>query len=65
MMVVFKNTELEDFVLEKPETIREAYLHTVARSAMYDKTQIIQTLRQIGIQVTYVEPEGLSLGGYQ
>jgi uncharacterized protein (DUF58 family) len=62
MMVVFKNTELEDFVLEKPETIREAYLHTVARSAMYDKTQIIQTLRQIGIQVTYVEPEGLSLG---
>ena len=62
LMVVFKNEELEDFALEKPETIREAYLHTVARSAMYDKTQIIQTLRQTGIQVTYVEPEGLSLG---
>jgi uncharacterized protein (DUF58 family) len=61
VVVFFKNTEVEDFTKKQAETTEEIYYQTIARKFMNDKIQMMQKLRQYGIQTILTRPEDLSI----
>ncbi len=61
VMVVFRNEEVEAFSENYPDSIRMSYLTTVAKSMLFEKQKIIQTIRQYGIQVIFTAPKHLSV----
>lgn len=61
VVIFFENTEIRDFTQSKVETLEEIYLQTVARKFMTEKRQMVQKLRQFGIQTVLTPPEDLSI----
>ncbi|MEM6830291.1 MAG: DUF58 domain-containing protein, partial [Bacteroidota bacterium] len=61
VVIVFKNTELEEFYKTPSRNVAEIYDHTIAQKVSFEKRQIIFQLRQHAIQVVYTKPEELSL----
>lgn len=61
VVVVFKNTELEDFTMNKASTVRDIYVKTIGRKLAHDKQNMVRKLRKRGIQTLYTEPKDLSM----
>ncbi len=61
VVVFFKNTEVEDFTKKEAATTEEIYHQTIAQKFMNDKLQMMQKLRQYGIQTILTRPEDLSI----
>ena len=61
VVVFFINTEIEDFVKKDAETTEDIYHQTVAQKFRDDKVQMMQKLRQYGIQTTLTRPEDLNI----
>lgn len=61
VVVFFKNTEVEDFTKKEATTTEEIYHQTIAQKLMNDKLQMMQKLRQYGIQTILTRPEDLSI----
>lgn len=61
VVIVFENTELEEFYNQTASNMQDIYDHTIARKVASEKQQVIYQLRQYGIQVVYTKPENLSL----
>ncbi len=61
VVVVFENTELEDYHQQPATTVLDIYNHTIARKLTVEKKQVLAHLRQFGIQVIYTPPESLSI----
>lgn len=61
VVVFFKNTEIEDFTKKDADTTEEIYHQTVAHKFMNEKVQMMQKLRQYGIQTILTRPEDLSI----
>lgn len=61
VVVIFENTEIKKFVDEKVTDIEGIYYQTVARKFLNEKEQMVQILKQYGIQSILTKPEDLSL----
>ena len=61
VVVFFKNTEIATFAQTPANTLEGVYEQTTAQKSVMEKTQIVQKLRQFGIQAILTEPENLSL----
>lgn len=61
VVVIFENTEIRDLAHLPAEKVADIYRLTVARKFLHDKKEIVQTLRQYGIQALLTKPEELTL----
>ena len=61
VVVIFKNTEISDFVKGKVEDVEGVYHQTIARQFISDKQAMAQKLKQYGIQAILTRPENLSV----
>lgn len=61
VVVFFENTEMRAYTEQEVNTTQDIYFQTVARQFLTEKQQIVQTLRQYGIQSILTSPEDLSI----
>lgn len=61
VVVLFENTEVWEFAEQAPQTLEGIYQQTTAQKFLAEKRQMVQKLRQFGIQTIYTKPEELSI----
>lgn len=61
VVVFFENTEIKDFVKTKVTTTEDIYLQTIAQKYLSEKEQMVQKLKQYGIQGILTSPADLSV----
>ena len=61
VVVFFENTEIADFANETATSVEGIYHQTVARKYLQEKRQMVNTLKQYGIQAVLSKPEDLSI----
>jgi uncharacterized protein (DUF58 family) len=61
VVVFFVNTEIEDFAKAEVQTTEDIYHQTIAQKALNEKVQMMQKLRQYGIQTILTRPEDLNI----
>jgi uncharacterized protein (DUF58 family) len=61
VVVFFENTEIREFSQAKVQTLEDIYMQTVAQKFIAEKAQMVQKLRQYGIQAVLTAPEDLSI----
>lgn len=61
VVIIFENTEIKNFVGEEVSDTEGIYFQTVARKFLNEKEQMVQILRQYGIQSVLTKPEDLSV----
>ncbi len=61
VVVFFENTEIRDFADTQVDTLEGIYHQTVARNFLAEKGQMVQKLKQYGIQSVLTRPEELSI----
>ena len=59
MVVFFRNTELEDFLLSQEDS--DLYERTLVEKFIYEKQQIVLELNKYGIQTVLTRPEDLTV----
>jgi uncharacterized protein (DUF58 family) len=61
VVVFFNNTELNEFIDKKTETIQEVYDKVIAEKFAFEKRLIVNELRKYGIHTVLTQPENLTL----
>jgi uncharacterized protein (DUF58 family) len=61
VVVFFQNTELNDLIHKKAETIQEVYDKVIAEKFMFEKRLIVNELKKYGIYSVLTQPENLTL----
>jgi len=61
VVVFFENTEIKDFAQEKVKDLEGIYHQTIAQKFIAEKVQMVQILKQYGIQAILTRPEELSV----
>lgn len=61
VLIMFKNTELNVYINQKPTNVFSIYQQTIAEKINYDKELIINKLNQFGIHTIYSEPNQLTI----
>ncbi len=61
VVVFFENTEIKAFARQEVTTTEDIYYQTVAQKFIAEKVQMVQKLRQYGIQAILTKPEELSI----
>jgi uncharacterized protein (DUF58 family) len=61
VIIVFKNTELDELAKSSPHRTIEIYNQIIAEKFIYEKNLIIQELHRNGIQTIYTAPENLTI----
>lgn len=61
VVVFFENAELQRYAEAHAATIQDIYFKTTARQYLAEKAQMVQSLRQYGIQSVLTTPEALSI----
>ncbi len=61
VVMFFENTEVKDFTASAAKDVEEIYLKTIAQKFVSEKNQVVQLLRQYGIQSILTRPEDLSI----
>ncbi len=61
VVIFFENTEISAFAAADAKTVEGIYLQTVARKFLNEKAQMVQKLRQYGIQAVLTKPQDLSI----
>jgi uncharacterized protein (DUF58 family) len=61
VVVFFENTEIMDYGNQHAESLKDIYFHTIAQKFASEKNQIVQQLRQYGIQAILTPPKELSI----
>ena len=61
VVVIFKNTEISDFVKSEVDDVEGIYHQTIARQFISDKQAMVRKLKQYGIQAVLTRPENLSV----
>lgn len=60
VMIIFRNTEVDELALQTAETLQDVYTQTLAEKANYEKKLVIKELSKLGIQAIYTSPEDLN-----
>lgn len=61
VVIIFENTELEQYSHKKVEFVSDIYAQTIADKLGHDKKQMLAKLRKYGIQSILSKPEDLSI----
>lgn len=61
VVVFFENTEIKDFIKQPTKTLEDVYHQAVAQKFVAEKRQMVQQLKQYGIQSVLTRPEDLSI----
>lgn len=61
VITFFENEEIANLAEESAKSLEGIYVQTIARKSISGKLQMLQTLRQHGIQSIYTRPEDLSV----
>ena len=61
VVVFFENTEVKEFAKKRVTTTEDIYLQTVAQKFISEKEQMVQKLKQYGVQAVLTSPEDLSV----
>ncbi|MEM1119219.1 MAG: DUF58 domain-containing protein [Bacteroidota bacterium] len=61
VVIIFENTEIKSFVEKEVSDTEGIYFQTVARKYLNEKEQMVQMLKQFGIQSILTKPEDLSI----
>ena len=61
LVVFFENTEIQDFIESTVSDVAGIYNQTIARRYMTEKENMVQKLKQYGIQAILTKPEELSI----
>lgn len=61
VVIFFQNTELDQLISSKAESLPEVYHKTIAQKADYDKKLMVARLEQFGIQTILTKPEDLTV----
>jgi uncharacterized protein (DUF58 family) len=61
VVVFFNNTELNELINKKTETIQEVYDKVIAEKFMFEKRLIVNELKSYGIYSVLTQPENLTL----
>jgi uncharacterized protein (DUF58 family) len=61
VVVFFNNTELNELINKKTETIQEVYDKVIAEKFMFEKRLIVNELKRYGIYSVLTQPENLTL----
>jgi uncharacterized protein (DUF58 family) len=61
VVVFFENTEIREFAEQDAMDLEGIYQQTIARKYLSEKAQMVQKLRQYGIQSVLTRPEDLSV----
>ena len=61
VVVFFENTEIKEYAEKEVDTLEDIYHQTVAQKFLSEKTQMVQRLRQYGIQAILTRPADLSI----
>lgn len=61
VVIFFENTELNEFVHKKAETVHQIFEQTIAEKFIYEKKLIVNELRKHGIQTILTKPEDLTV----
>ncbi len=61
VVVFFENTEVKAYAEKEVDTLEDIYHQTVAQKFLSEKTQMVQRLRQYGIQAILTRPADLSI----
>ena len=61
VVVFFTNTELNELINKKTETIQEIYDKVIAEKFMFEKRLIVNELKKYGIYSVLTQPENLTL----
>ena len=61
VIVFFSNTELNELINKKTETIQEIYDKVIAEKFMFEKRLIVNELKKYGIYSVLTQPENLTL----
>ncbi len=61
VVVFFHNTELNQFVDKKTETLQEIYDKVIAEKFIFEKRLIVNELKKYGIYTVLTQPENLTL----
>lgn len=61
VVIIFENTEIRAFAEKSPETLAGIYQQVTARQFLSEKQQMVDKLRQFGIQAMLTPPNELSV----
>lgn len=61
VIIMFKNTELNAYIQNKPDNVMDIYRQTIAEKINYEKELIINKLHRYGIHTIYTEPNELTV----
>ncbi|MBK8490095.1 MAG: DUF58 domain-containing protein [Saprospirales bacterium] len=61
VVIFFENTEIQDFAYQEVTDLEAIYTQTMAQKFVAEKRQLVQKLRQFGIQAILTRPEELSV----
>lgn len=61
MVIFFKNTELNDLIKNKTETIQQVYDKVIAEKFAFEKRLIVNELKKYGIYSILTTPENLTI----
>lgn len=61
VVIFFENTEIRQFAYSPAHTLEDIYQQTIAQKFLAEKSQMVQTLNQYGIQAVLTAPEDLSI----
>lgn len=61
VVIFFENTEIRNFTKQRVQNIEDIYHQTIAQKYLAEKSQMVQTLQQYGIQAVLTAPEDLSI----
>jgi uncharacterized protein (DUF58 family) len=61
VVIFFKNTELNNLIIEKAETIQQAYDKVIAEKFAFEKRLIVNELKKYGIYSILTSPKDLTI----
>lgn len=61
VVIFFRNTEIQDFMMTKAYNIKDVYTQVVAEKLHYEKSQIINELKRNGIYSVLTTPQNLTI----
>lgn len=61
IVIIFYNTELDDFIHKSPDDLEEVYYQTISEKLAFEKKLIIKELQKHGIQAVLTKPQELTV----
>ena len=61
VVIMFRNTELEEYSKKRPTNTEEQYIITQSEQLIYDKLEVVKKIQQYGIQTVFTTPKNITI----